>query len=275
MTDYERITEAISFISSHVTAQPRLEEIADHVHLSPFHFQRLFSRWAGITPKRFLEVLTVEHAKALLDGSGSLLEVSEEIGLSSSSRLHEHFVHLEAVTPGEYRSRGDGLVIEYGVHDTPFGAVLVAVTARGICDLAFLPGQEAGDHLDRIRARWPGAEIRAHQARTRPPIDALFGKPRIWDRPLSLYVSGTNFQTRVWGALLSIPPGSVVSYAQVATAIGHPGAARAVGAAVGANTVAFLIPCHRVICQDGTLGGYRWGAMRKRAMLAWEAARCR
>ncbi len=275
MTDYERITEAISFISSHVTAQPRLEEIADHVHLSPFHFQRLFSRWAGITPKRFLEVLTVEHAKALLDGSGSLLEVSEEIGLSSSSRLHEHFVHLEAVTPGEYRSRGDGLVIEYGVHDTPFGAALVAVTARGICDLAFLPGQETGDHLARIRARWPGAEIRAHQARTRSPIDALFGKPRIWDRPLSLYVSGTNFQTRVWGALLSIPPGSVVSYAQVATAIGHPGAARAVGAAVGANTVAFLIPCHRVICQDGTLGGYRWGVMRKRAMLAWEAARCR
>ena len=273
MSDYDRIAEAISFIVSRVNSQPSLQEIARHVRLSPFHFQRLFSRWAGVTPKRFLQVLTVERAKQLLSESKPLLEVSDTLGLSSGSRLYDHFVHLEAVTPGEYKMGGAGLTIEYAVHDTPFGKALIAITHRGICFFSFLDSTKADEPLAGLAEKWPRATLHKNPQPTLAVVRAMFGEEKKLDRPVSLHVSGTNFQISVWKALLQIPPAAVASYSQVATAIGHPRSARAVGLAVGANPVALLIPCHRVIRQSGTLGGYRWGETRKQAIHAWESAR--
>ena len=273
MTDYDRIAKAISFIIDHVHCQPTLDEVAAHVYLSPFHFQRLFSRWAGVTPKRFLQVLTLAHAKQLLKESKSILEVSDDLGLSSGSRLYDHFVHLEAVTPGEFRKGGAGLTIEYAVHGTPFGDAFIAMTPRGICSLAFLADEGLDGHVADLYKMWPHAEIYENDKSTLNAIEMMFGQNMTLDRPLSLYVSGTNFQISVWKALLQIPQGMVASYGQVAAAIGQPRAARAVGLAVGTNPVAFLIPCHRVIQQSGKLGGYRWGETRKQALYAWETAR--
>ena len=273
MSDYDRIAEAISFIVSRVECQPTLQEVAGHLDLSPFHFQRLFSRWAGVTPKRFLQVLTLERAKQLLSESKPLLEVADRLGLSSGSRLYDHFVHLEAVTPGEYKSRGVGLTIEYAVHDSPFGKTFIATTPRGICNFAFLDRMEIDEHLTALLQKWPHATVHENRQRTLAVIKDMFGEERKLDRPVSLHVSGTNFQISVWKALLQIPPATVASYSQVATAIGHPSSARAVGLAVGANPVAFLIPCHRVIQQSGKLGGYHWGETRKQAIHAWESAR--
>ncbi|MFQ2299911.1 bifunctional transcriptional activator/DNA repair enzyme AdaA [Aeromonas dhakensis] len=273
MSDYARIADAIRFIASQVARQPTLDEIAAHVHLSPFHFQRLFSRWAGVTPKRYLQVLTLERAKALLQESHPLLEVADTLGLSSGSRLYDHFVQLEAVTPGEYKQRGAGLVIDHGVHDTPFGQAFVALTPRGVCNFSFLDDQAPQTPLAALAHNWPEAELREAPSRTRGIIHTMFNDSKTPDRPISLHVSGTNFQISVWRALLQIPPAKVVSYAQVASAVGNPKAARAVGLAVGANPVALMIPCHRVIQQNGKLGGYHWGETRKQAIHAWEAAR--
>ena len=273
MSDYDRIAEAISFIANRVNSQPTLQEIARHIHLSPFHFQRLFSRWAGVTPKRFLQVLTLERAKQLLSEAKPLLEVSDSLGLSSGSRLYDHFVHLEAVTPGEYKKGGAGLSIEYGVHDTPFGKAFIAITPRGICSFAFLDRMKTDGHLIGLHKKWPHAMVHENCRRTLAFIRAMFGKEIKLDHPVSLHVSGTNFQVSVWKALLQIPPAKVMSYSQVATAIGHPNSARAVGLAVGANPVALLIPCHRVIQQSSKLGGYHWGETRKQAIHVWESAR--
>lgn len=273
MSDYDRIAEAISFIVSRVDSQPSLQEIAGHLHLSPFHFQRLFSRWAGVTPKRFLQVLTLERAKQLLRESKPLLEVADSLGLSSGSRLYDHFVHLEAVTPGEYKTGGAGLTIEYATHDTPFGKAFIATTPRGICSFAFLDSTEIDEHLAGLHKNWPHALVQENRQRAFAVIKSMFGEERKLNRPVSLHVSGTNFQISVWKALLQIPPATVTSYSQVATAIGHPNSARAVGLAVGANPVAFLIPCHRVIQQSGKLGGYHWGETRKQAIHVWESAR--
>ncbi|ELB2793424.1 methylated-DNA--[protein]-cysteine S-methyltransferase [Aeromonas hydrophila] len=273
MSDYARIADAIRFIASQVARQPTLDEIAAHVHLSPFHFQRLFSRWAGVTPKRYLQVLTLERAKALLQESRPLLEVADTLGLSSGSRLYDHFVQLEAVTPGEYKQRGAGLVIDHGVHDTPFGQAFVALTPRGICNFSFLDDQAPQTPLTALAQSWPEAELREEPSRTMEVIHTMFDGSKAPDRPISLHVSGTNFQISVWRALLQIPPAKVVSYAQVASAVGNPKAARAVGLAVGANPIALMIPCHRVIQQNGKLGGYHWGETRKQAIHAWEAAR--
>ena len=272
MSDYERIAEAITFLISRVNSQPNLQEVAGHLHLSPFHFQRLFCRWAGVTPKRFLQVLTLERAKQLLRESKPLLEVSDTLGLSSGSRLYDHFVHLEAVTPGEYKMGGAGLSIEYGVHDTPFGKAFIALTPRGICHFSFLECAKIDAHLTRLYKKWPQAMLHENHQTTRAVINAMFSGAKKLDRPISLYVSGTNFQISVWKALLQIAPARLASYSQVAAAIGHPGSARAVGRAVGANPVAFLIPCHRVIQQSGALGGYHWGTTRKHAIHAWESA---
>jgi len=272
-SDYDRIAEAISFIASQVDSQPTLQDIARHLHLSPFHFQRLFCRWAGVTPKRFLQVLTLERAKQLLSESKPVLEVSDSLGLSSGSRLYDHFVHLEAVTPGEYKMGGEGLTIEYALHNTPFGKAFIATTPRGICNFAFLESAEIDEHLTSLYKKWPHAIVHENRPSTLAVVEAMFGEEKKLNRPLSLYVSGTNFQINVWKALLQIPPAAVVSYSQVATAIGHPNSARAVGLAVGKNPVAFLIPCHRVIQQSGELGGYRWGKTRKQAIHTWESAR--
>jgi len=273
MSDYDRIADAISFIVSRVDSQPTLQKIAGHLDLSPFHFQRLFCRWAGVTPKRFLQVLTLERAKQLLSESKPLLEVSDRLGLSSGSRLYDHFVHLEAVTPGGYKSGGVGLTIEYAIHDSPFGKAFIATTPRGICNFAFLDSMEIDGHLAALHQKWPHAMAHENHQRTLAVIRTMFGGKKKLDRPVSLHVSGTNFQISVWKALLQIPPAMVASYSQVATAIGHSSSARAVGLAVGANPVAFLIPCHRVIQQSGKLGGYHWGETRKQAIHAWESAR--
>jgi len=270
MSDYQRIAKAISFITKQVKHQPTLDEISAHLHMSPFHFQRMFCRWAGVTPKKYLQTITVEHAKKLLDESRTLLEVSDSLGLSSSSRLHDHFVSLEAVTPGEYKTAGNGIIIEHAVHNTPFGKVFIAMTPKGICKLSFLSDTDNEDHLEQLKQQWSLADIHENQQSTLPIIDSIFNKENTLDRPLSLHVSGTNFQINVWKALLEIPSGELRSYSQVAQQTGKPRAARAIGTAIGANPVAFLIPCHRVIQQSGQLGGYHWGSTRKHAMHAWE-----
>ena len=274
--DYDRIEQALRFIEDNSQAQPDLESIARELELSPHHFQRLFRRWAGISPKRFLQALTVEHAKRALAGSQSVLDASYDAGLSGPGRLHDLFVACEAMTPGEYKRLGAGLAIRFGFHESPFGEALVMQTERGVCGLAFVVDDEAAALAD-MTGRWPAARLIADPATTRPiaarifaPLDAGGAKAA---GPIPLLLKGTNFQIQVWRALLRIPSGHVVSYDQIARALGRPGAARAVGGAVAANPVSYLVPCHRVIQQSGAIGGYYWGPARKRAMLGWEAAR--
>jgi AraC family transcriptional regulator, regulatory protein of adaptative response / methylated-DNA-[protein]-cysteine methyltransferase len=271
-SDYERVERAIQFIDTRYGDQPSLAEVAAHVGLSPHHFQRVFRRWAGVSPKRFLQLVTAEHARRLLRSSGSTLEVAWTLGLSGSSRLHDLLVTIDAVTPGEAATGGSGLTIRYGVHPSPFGACFVAVTERGVCALHFLDG-DPGSPLAALARDWPAAALREDAAGTagilRDVFAARLGEPR----PLSVLIRGTNFQVQVWEALLRVPPGAATSYGHLAQAVGMPRAARAVGTAVGRNPIAYLIPCHRVLRRSGAFGGYRWGVERKRAMLAWEAAR--
>jgi len=274
MSDYERIVKAIGFMVANQYSQPSLDAMATHVNLSPYHFQRLFTRWAGITPKRFLQALTVEQGKLLLTESQSLPGVAQDLGLSGSSRLYDHFVQLEAVTPGEYRNRGKDVQICYGVHDTPFGRMFVATTARGVCRAAFVDQESPDQQLAELREVWPLAVYTEDRQSTRQLMDVMFSNevnPR--RGPLSVHVAGTNFQVAVWRALLAVPYGGVTSYSQVADSLGRPGCARAVGNAVAANPVALLIPCHRVIQKSGALGGYRWGLDRKQLLLGWERTR--
>ena len=270
MTDYERIAEAIKFISSHVGEQPSLEQVAKHLNLSKFHFQRLFTRWAGTSPNRFLQSLTVNYAKELLKESSSINSVSNELGLSSSSRLHEHFINLEAITPGEYKSKGKDLNINYGVHETLFGNAFIAATDRGICQLSFLDNKQYSNQLIELEKKWSSASITESKKITKPYIKSIFDKDNK-DKKLVLHVQGTNFQINVWKALLTIPSGTLTSYGQLANQIKNSKASRAVGTAVGSNPIAFLIPCHRVIRSTGIMGEYRWGNIRKRSMISWEA----
>ena len=268
--DYDRIARAIGYLRRHIAEQPDLAAAARHANLSEHHFQRLFTRWAGVSPKRFVQYLTVEHAKSRL-GSGNVLDLAGAVGLSGPGRLHDLFVTLEAMSPGEYRAGGAGLAIRYGVHESPFGPAVVAATARGICALHFIDGK--GDGVEQLRAHWPEAELRQDAAGTAAIAERIFqplSSPA--GRPLALLVKGTNFQIKVWRAPLELPLGSIASYRHIAARIGAPGSARAVGGAIGANPIAWLIPCHRVIRETGLLGGYRWGTDRKAAMLGWEAA---
>ncbi len=272
-SDYQRVERAIAYLAEHASEQPSLEAVAAAVNLSPYHFQRLFTRWTGTTPKRFLQAITVERGKDALQRSRNLLEAAEHLGLSGTARLHDHFVHLEAVTPAEQREGGATLSINYGEHDSPFGPLFLAATARGICRAGFLDYVPLEQQLAALREQWPLAEIRPDPAATAHYASGMFclaSKPAL---PLSLRVAGTNFQVAVWRALLAIPEGCLLSYGDLARRIDRPGAERAVGNAVGANPVAFLIPCHRVIRESGALGGYRWGENRKRAMLCWERVR--
>ena len=274
MSDYDRIASAIGYLAERSSSQPSLAEVAAYVHVSPHHFQRVFSRWVGVSPKRFLQVLTLERAKELLRSSSlPLLDVSETLGLSSGSRLYDHFVQLEAMTPAEYKRGGAGVEITWGLSDGPFGQAFIASTARGICMLVFIDGDRTSA-LERLAEQWPGARLRRDDKQAHALAERLFEHPYTPDAPISVFVRGTNFQVNVWRALLNVPLGTLTSYSAVAEAVGRPGAARAVGTAVGANPVAFLIPCHRVIRQTGELGGYRWGLERKLAMFSWEAARC-
>ena len=272
--DYARVEQAILFIERHIHQQPSLAEVAASINLSEYHFQRLFTRWVGISPKRFLQFLTKEYAKELLERSEDLLAVAYETGLSSPGRLHDLFVTCEAVTPGEFKSKGGGLTIAYGFHPSPFGECLVALTERGICSLSFVPPGERQEMLQTFRGRWQRARLERDEARTRPLVAKIFaqyaGDP---PSPLHLLLSGTNFQIKVWEALLRIPPGAVVSYEDIAVSIGAPQAVRAVSNAVAHNPLPVIIPCHRVIRKSGDLGGYHYGTARKKAILGWEAAR--
>jgi AraC family transcriptional regulator of adaptative response/methylated-DNA-[protein]-cysteine methyltransferase len=273
-TDYARIEKAIRFLDREHPAAPSLAAVAEQVGLSEAHFQRLFTRWAGISPKRFLQHRTAEVVKRLLRERRPLLDVAFEAGLSGPGRLHDLVVNAEAVTPGEYQRAGAGLVIRFGFHPTPFGDCLVAVTSRGICHLAFTRPVTRDEALARLRREWGGAELVADQAGTRAAAAKAFPPPGSAPTPgLALHVKGTNFQLKVWRALLEIPIGSVTTYGDLAKAIGDPKASRAVGTAVGSNPVSYLIPCHRVIRSTGELGGYAWGPDRKRTMLALEATR--
>jgi AraC family transcriptional regulator of adaptative response/methylated-DNA-[protein]-cysteine methyltransferase len=272
--DYERIEQAIRFLQSHHHEQPTLSEMARRVNLSEYHFQRLFSRWAGISPKRFMQYLTKEQAKHLLTQSKDLLSVSHATGLSGPSRLHDLFVTCEAVTPGEYKQRGEGVEIRYGIHPSPFGECLVALTDRGICNLMFVQDHERDAAITFLRDNWPAAEFTEDYGGTRVVIDQMMELFQTRSSTtLRLFLSGTNFQIKVWEALLQILPGSVVSYEDVAIHIGMPGASRSVGNAISRNPIPVLIPCHRVIRKSGEFGGYRWGASRKKALLGWEMAK--
>ncbi|MBK9008148.1 MAG: methylated-DNA--[protein]-cysteine S-methyltransferase [Anaerolineae bacterium] len=268
--DYLRIEQAILYLENHFKDQPNLDEVAANVGLSEFHFQRLFTRWAGVSPKRFLQFVTKESAKDLLDKSENLLDTTHQVGLSSLGRLHDLFVNTEAMSPGEYKSKGEGVTIRYGIHLTPFGKCLIGLTERGICHLGFVQGSE-GEAIDNLVSDWKEAKMiedyRATAALVGPIFDLRFNT-RI--KPLTLHLRGTNFQLKVWEALLQIPAGSVSTYEGIASHIGNPNAVRAVGTAVGHNPIAVLIPCHRVIRKAGEFGKYRYGALRKKALLARE-----
>jgi len=267
--DYTRIEEAIRYLEIKSDHQPDLCEIAAHIGLSEYHFQRLFTRWAGISPKRFLQFLTKEKAKQLLS-SNSLLEATYRSGLSSPGRLHDLFVQCEAVTPGEYRSKGRGMDIVYGYHPTPFGECLIALTSRGICFLGFVQDGNYTVMLAELRYEWANATLTENPSRTASTISRIFSPtPAI---PLTLYLRGTNFQIKVWEALLHLPAGEVTAYETLAGQVCSVKAARAVGNAIARNPLAYLIPCHRVLQKSGGYGDYRYGSARKKAILAWEMA---
>ena len=269
--DYLRIEQAIKYLEKNANTQPELSDIANGVGLSEYHFQRIFSRWAGISPKRFLQFLTKEGAKELLAKSENLLDTTYEVGLSSLGRLHDLFVTTEAVTPGQYKSGGTGLTIRYGLHDTPFGKTLIGLTERGICHLSFISRTE-GDAIDMLVAGWPQAKMIEDYSATASLVEPIFDLSQRGKQPLHLHLRGTNFQLKVWEALLRIPSGAVTSYQGLAEQAGRPGASRAVGTALGRNPIAVLIPCHRVIRKLGEFGNYRYGTTRKKALLGWEAA---
>ena len=270
--DYERVEKAIQFLAENFHSQPSLNQIAANIHVSEYHFQRLFSRWVGISPKRFLQFLTKEYAKTLLEKSINLLDVTYESGLTSPGRLHDLFVTCEAVTPGEYKAQGEGLEIAYGYHATPFGECMLARTDRGICGLSFVQNDDRRPVFASLAHRWQNAKLIENPDATRPLIKRIFNPSEEKDSTtLHLVLSGTNFQIKVWEALIKIPMGAVVSYEDVAAHIGMPKASRAVGNAVGNNPVSFVIPCHRVIRKTAEFGNYGGGVARKLMILGWEA----
>ena len=272
--DFKRIEKAIQFIEANFKSQPTLEQIAACVHLSKFHFDRLFKRWAGISPIQFLQFMTLDYTKQKLAESKSLLETSLDAGLSGPSRLHDLFVTFEAMTPGDFKSRGAELNIFYGFSRSPFGECLLAMTERGICYLGFVEKSERSEKLNQLFQTWPSSEFTQDQERIGLIVKNIFSVDKTRNsRPFNLYLKGTNFQINVWRALLSIPEGWVVSYQDIASYIGHPKAFRAVANAVAINPVAYLIPCHRVIAKSGNINKYRWGSTRKKALIGWEAAR--
>ena len=274
--DYELIRRAIAFLSETWAEQPSLDRLADHLQLSPAHCQKLFKRWCGLSPKEFVQAITVDHARGLLEGSASVLDAAYQVGLSGSSRLHDLFVSHEAMTPGDYKRRGEGLEMTYGFHASPFGEALLIATERGLAGLAFVDedkGQTRQDALADMMQRWPKAHYVEAPAKTMPHARQIFGAQASKDQPVRLVMIGTDFDVRVWETLLKIPLGRAVSYTDIARHIGTPSASRAVGSAVGRNPISFVVPCHRVLRGDGSLGGYHWGLTRKRALIGWETGR--
>ena len=272
MNDYERVANVIRFLDRHHTEQPDLHQLASAAGLSPFHFHRLFSAWAGVTPKDFLQCLTLEHVKHLLRNGDNVFDAALNAGLSGPGRLHDLCVTLEAASPGEMKNGGAGMQIEYGFAETPFGQALIAETKRGICHLSFVDGPGRNSARNLLTSQWPNAKLNRNDARIAELSAKIFTQVR--DRAsgptLRAFVRGTPFQLRVWRALLRVPSGSLTTYGRLAQAIGQSQAARAVGSAVGANPIAFIIPCHRVIRETGALGNYHWDPIRKRAIVGWE-----
>ena len=270
--DYAHVKQALAFISQNWREQPSLEVIAAQSGLSPFYLQKLFTRWAGLSPKQFLQAVTLDHARSLLRGDANLLDASHELGLSGPSRLHDLFVTHEGMTPGVYKARGAGLTITYGYHPSPFGTALIMRTQGRLAGLAFADEGGESQALADMTRRWPQADYVEDQAATAALARRVFSRQE-WSKvqPLKIIFIGTDFEIRVWQTLLSIPLGSASTYSQVATQLGMPKASRAVGSAVGRNPLAFVVPCHRVLAKSGALHGYHWGLTRKRAMLGWEA----
>jgi AraC family transcriptional regulator of adaptative response/methylated-DNA-[protein]-cysteine methyltransferase len=277
--DYARVARAIDFIVAERPRHPSLEEVAARVGLSAFHLQRLFKRWAGVSPKQLMGSLTLAHAKQVMQASASVLDATYEVGLSGPSRLHDLFITYEAMTPGEYKAQGAGLEIRHGIHDTPFGRILVLTTARGICGLDFIDTND-DEALRKAQSQWPRSHFVADAEATGRVVARIFAAARPSSKlqaggqaPLRLLLRGTNFQVQVWAALLRVPPAAIVSYHDVARAIGHPKATRAVGTALAHNPVAYLVPCHRVLRATGLFKNYKWTPTRRHALLAWESAR--
>ena len=272
--DYAIVRRAISYISEHWRAQPEIEEIAHAAGVTPDELHHLFRRWAGLTPKAFLQALTLDSARKLLRDSASVLDATYEVGLSGPGRLHDLFVTHEGMSPGEWKSGGDGVTISYGFHPSPFGYALVMATGRGLAGLAFGDAGEEKAMLADMTRRWPKAAYTEDTARTAPLAARVFD-PKLWrpDRPLRIVMIGTDFEVRVWETLLGIPMGKCSTYSDIANKIGRPKASRAVGAAVGKNPLSFVVPCHRVLGRSGDITGYHWGLTRKRAMLGWEAGK--
>ena len=271
--DYHRIEAVIKYLEAHAGEQPSLKDAAQAVGLSEFHLQRLFRRWAGVSPKRFLQFLTVTHAKQALRRGLSVLATAYEAGLSGPGRLHDLFVNVEAVTPGEYKELGRDLVIRHGFASSPFGECMIATTDRGVCGLEFVVDGDRRAPLERLERDWPRAQYEGDDRGIADLAGRLFGEAEGSAKPITLFLKGTNFHLQVWQALLQIPEGAATSYGAIAEAIDRPTAARAVGTAVGRNPIAYLIPCHRALRESGSFGGYHWGPERKRAILGWEAAR--
>lgn len=272
LRDYDSVRRAIAFISEHWRAQPPIEAIADAASVTPDELHHLFRRWAGLTPKAFMQALTLDHAKGLLRDSASVLDAALDSGLSGPGRLHDLFVTHEAMSPGEWKSGGAGMALNYGFHPSPFGCAIVIASGRGLAGLGFAdPGQEQTAFAD-MRRRWPRATFVADHAGTAALAQRIFDT-KLWqaDQPLRVVLIGTDFEVRVWETLLKIPMGRAVSYSDIATNINNPKASRAVGAAVGKNPISFVVPCHRALGKSGTLTGYHWGITRKQAMLGWEA----
>ena len=277
--DYDLVRRSIQFLARSAAEQPTLDDLADHLGLGAAHTQKLFKRWCGLSPKEFVQAVTIDRARELLADSASLLETAHEVGLSGASRLHDLFVTHEAMTPGDFKRRGEGLEIAFGFHDSPFGEALVLATARGVAGLAFVDedkGQTRAEALADMTRRWPAARFVQAPEQTAPHARRIF-EPSRWkaEQPVRLVLIGTDFEVRVWEALLRIPMGRAVRYADIARHLGMPTASRAVGTAVGRNPISFVVPCHRVLRGDGNLGGYHWGLTRKRALIGWETGRVR
>ncbi|HZW47272.1 MAG TPA: methylated-DNA--[protein]-cysteine S-methyltransferase [Microvirga sp.] len=273
-TDYERVRRIIAYISERWREQPSLEAIADHVGLSTTHVHHLFRRWAGLSPKAFLQAITLDNAKALLASSASVLDATYEVGLSGPARLHDLFVTHEAMTPGDFKAGGSGLTMRYGFHPSPFGEAILIATERGLAGLGFVDDGDRAAALADMTRRWPKALYVQDEAATAPLARRIFN-PSQWqaEQPLRVVLIGTDFEVRVWRTLLRIPRDKATTYSDIAHHIGKPSAARAVGAAVGKNPISFVVPCHRVLGRSGALTGYHWGLTRKQAILGWEAGR--
>ncbi|MBV6440178.1 MAG: methylated-DNA--[protein]-cysteine S-methyltransferase [Haliscomenobacteraceae bacterium CHB4] len=271
--NYERVAQAIDFLGKNFRQQPDLTEVARQVHLSPEHFQRIFTEWAGVSPKKFMQFLTLDFLRDRIYELPNLQAAADEAGLSAQSRVYDLFVNIEGVTPGAFREGGMGLHIHYGYHNTPFGLCFIAVADRGVCALSFVDEDRKRTEFDVFQQKWHFAELQHAPEKTQPVAQQIFSPEKNNLRRLTVLAQGTNFQMKVWEALLRIPPGAVTTYSQIARSIGNPAAVRAVGSAVGSNPVGFLIPCHRVIQSTGKLGGYHWGEMRKSAIVGWEMAR--